>query len=386
MISSILCVWRILSFNRYLLVLVTATLFLSTILINEGFIDSTYTLPDYIVYPKQSITPHYIVLSSYSLAPFTSIFDTGKIEDKLIKVGGVNRTVYEVLAIVRYDSSNIIIRGLRRNDLRVVAGEYEFIGGGFNDNCTNCVWVGISLAQRLGISVNDTIIVYSPFTSSDHILVVKGIINTEGPLRYEFLTTLDTARTIRGSGPNTASIAIVFLNNREDMYRVAELFNIPASKTSLLEKALLALRYSGGEISARTYENLGNMFLSRLGLSRNLLFALLLAITLLLSLGFYFLGQSLITHDLDRLTILYEQGLPAYKIKLFITLYTLLYLSLAGLVVAIVSEALFPLIRFNILGYERSLVFDGEFLVYSLIINAALIIAGIWSVKIYGEQ
>lgn len=175
MISSILCVWRILSFNRYLLVLVTATLFLSTILINEGFIDSTYTLPDYIVYPKQSITPHYIVLSSYSLAPFTSIFDTGKIEDKLIKVGGVNRTVYEVLAIVRYDSSNIIIRGLRRNDLRVVAGEYEFIGGGFNDNCTNCVWVGISLAQRLGISVNDTIIVYSPFTSSDHILVVKGI-------------------------------------------------------------------------------------------------------------------------------------------------------------------------------------------------------------------
>lgn len=92
--------------------LVATILFLLTILANIGFIDPLYSITEYMVYPRSNTTPYYIVISSYSVAPFTSVFDIGLVEEKLGDVNGVKETAYEVLTILEYESSSYVLRGL----------------------------------------------------------------------------------------------------------------------------------------------------------------------------------------------------------------------------------------------------------------------------------
>ncbi len=359
--------------------------FLLVILSTTGFINSLYFLSDYIVYPSNNSSRNYIIITSYSAAPFTAIFDSRIIENKVKKLENIDKIIYEVLTIVEYDNKICVLRGIDSQNLPIITGKYRVIGDAFNDDCINCIWVGAYLAKKLGINPNDTIILYSPFKSSSYIFRVKGFIETKGPLNYEFLTNIDTARIIRGAPKYGASIAIIFPKNKQGMYELAHIFNISTQKKGLLERALLALRISGKNLNIRTYESLSNIYLSRFGLSKDLLFALLLAITTLLSLGFYLVGQSIIIYNIDKFTMLYEQGLSITIIKLYTILLALVLTLLAGLLASLTAYFIFPYIKISILEYETGLVLDKNIMLIAIIVVFLIVSFGILSVKIHEE-
>lgn len=371
----------VLESRRYALLAAATALYILAVLVNAGLIDVLYTLPDYITEPRRAPTPYYLVLSSYSLAPFTSRIDGHALEETLRRLTGVEKVVYEVLALVEYHGTDIVVRGVRGEDLVIVAGSYKVLGRPFDDHCIGCVWPGSALARELGLHRGDVIVVYSPFTCSDYALRVEGVLHASGPLSYELVTNPATAMAIRGLGPGSTSIAIVFLDSLEGFERAVRLLGLPAAEKSMVGRALLALRSHGGGVSASAYESYTSMLLSRVRLSRSLLLALQAAVTLLLGLGFYTLGQSLVLGSSEELELLHELGLPLRSARACITALALAHYAAAGLAAAAAAWRILPGVRLGILHYRVGLVPDASILAASLALGAAMLAAGVWMVK-----
>jgi hypothetical protein len=381
-LSGLIEFYKAISIREYLLLFIIILSILYVALLNIGFIESLYTFTNYLVYPAKPPTKYYIITSTYSLAPFTAAFNPSVLEEK---INGVNHTVvYEVLTIINYDSSPYILRGINQRDLGIIAGEYTVSGEELSDKCISCVWVGEELAAKLKIKINDTILIYSPFTSSNYILWVKGIIHTNSPLRYEFVTNIPTAQAIRGLR-DSVSIAIVFLKNKSDMYKIENILGISRTRLSILERAIIALRISNRRISAETYESLSNMYLSRLGFNRDIIYAVTIATTLLLIMGLYVAGQLLVVRNKHVISIFHEQGVSYRTIRLYLSILSILVILISGLIIIPIANTLFPHITYNIIGHTMTVLFDIKALAASILAIILIISTGIWTAGINEE-
>lgn len=386
MLSRLLIFIKVINMRMYLLLFISTLILLDIVMINTGLIDSLYLLSEYMVYPKRFITPYYIAISSYSLAPFTSIFNIHSIEDKLADLRDIERIVYEVLTLVEYDSHVYILRGVNNSDLAVIAGSYSIDGEELNDDCLNCLWIGSRLAEELGIDPRDMVVLYSPITTSSYVFTVKGIIWSNSPLDYEFISNTMVAQSVRGVGVNHVSFAIIFASDREALQSIARSFGVPVERMGLLERALLALRYTGRKVDISTYESISSFYLSRLGISRDLLYAVQLAIVILLTLSFYHFGKAILLNDIEMLRILHEQGLSILTIKFYTSALSILTMVASSIISLFTLSIISHYIKIDVLGYELTPIFNSVFLIYSTLSTLMLTLIGIWTTGVKLEE
>jgi len=367
----------------YILLSISSFAFITAILINAGFIESLYSLSSSMVYPSNPPTPHYIAVSSYSLAPFTSIVSINAVDSILNSSGGAAVSkIYEVLAPVEIGSRILILRGISRGNLSAVAGSFSIYGEEFSDSCMDCLWIGSGIAEQLGLRINDTVILYSLMTSSPYLFKIKGIISSSSPLEWELLTNLDAARAVRGIGGSEASIALIFASNESSLGKIAEAFGASPEKSGILERALLALRYSGGNISASAYESLSSFYLSRLGVSKSLLYAVLLSVLILLAIGFYYFGKAVAGSDPQSFSVLHEQGLSVKRIKLYSLLLSSLSAAAGSLSSFAASYLIFPKLGVSFLGYIIHPALSAEFLALGFIFLLSFLSLGIYASEV----
>lgn len=377
-----LIVWRVVGLGRESVLVVASTLFVVAALATAGVIDSLYGLSEEMVTPSSGPSQYYVVITSYSVAPFTSVVMERFIEERLAGVRGVVGVVYEVLAPVVLNGSVYILRGVDPADLSVVAGNYSVVGRGFTSNCFGCVWVGESLARELRLGPNDTVILHSPLASSDFVLRVEGVLVTDSVLRYEFVTNVGMAEAVRGVGQSTYSLAVIFVDGPDSLARVAEAFNVSLAGRGLLERALLAIRFAGHRLKPYFLESLSDLYLSRFGLSRDLLASLLVATLAVLGVGFYVLGQAVTSYATGRLALLHELGLSTRYLRVCVAGLGVLLTVLGGAAGLVIAHALFPWIGLVVLGYVRHPVIDYSFFTASVGIASALVAAGSASVEV----
>jgi len=385
-IARILVFARAAGIKNYVLLFASSVLLLCTLQINLGIVEGLYQLPEAMVYPQRPATPHYLAISSYSLAPFTSVLDVRTVEKKLAGLAGIERVVYEVLTPVVYGSCTYILRGLRKEDLEIVAGGYSVVGEGFEDTCLNCLWVGSGIAEELGLRPGDTVVLYSIFTSSSYVFTVRGVMYSDSPLSREFVTTLTAAQAVRGVGPGQVSVVLVFASDSSTIRMIAESFGVSAERLSLVERGLLALRYAGGSVNVSVYRFLLDLFMSRLGLSRDVLTALQLAVAAITALGFYYVGAALIAGSSEELKLLNEQGLPIRSIRALTAILALLTIAAADAVCVLMLRAVSDRIGVEVLGYRVTPRLDPALHVLSAIPMLAAVMAGIWTAGIKYEE
>ncbi|RLG87908.1 MAG: hypothetical protein DRO16_05575 [Thermoprotei archaeon] len=379
-------VYRVTSKKSYGLLLIISMLFFILIFTTIGFVEAIYYLPEQIVYPQKPITQYYLVISSYSISPFTSIYNTKYITDKTSKIKGIVREVPEVLSFIEINGQATILRGVQKKDLGIVLGNYEIMGKEFDDHSIGYVWVGEELAEKMDININDTLFVYSPLARSNYLVVVKGIIKTNSVSKYELITNLLTARTIRGTCPECVSITLLFLRDEEELVEAYKVFNLTPHKQGLFEKALLVLRISGRRISWEQYEALSSIYLSRIGLSRSMFYALLITLTIILSLGYSVLAESIILLNKDNYVILYEQGLGIKKLKLIITMYNALIILSSFLLALLFYERVSSLFQISFLSYELNPYIDQPVYLASFIVLSLINILSTWFARVIDEN
>ena len=383
---SLTIVYRVTSKKSYGLLLIISMLFFILIFTTIGFVEAIYYLPEQIVYPQKPITQYYLVISSYSISPFTSIYNTKYITDKTSKIKGIVREVPEVLSFIEINGQATILRGVQKKDLGIVLGNYEIMGKEFDDHSIGYVWVGEELAEKMDININDTLFVYSPLARSNYLVVVKGIIKTNSVSKYELITNLLTARTIRGTCPECVSITLLFLRDEEELVEAYKVFNLTPHKQGLFEKALLVLRISGRRISWEQYEALSSIYLSRIGLSRSMFYALLITLTIILSLGYSVLAESIILLNKDNYVILYEQGLGIKKLKLIITMYNALIILSSFLLALLFYERVSSLFQISFLSYELNPYIDQPVYLASFIVLSLINILSTWFARVIDEN
>lgn len=381
-----LIVWGAVGFRQEAVLVAASALFVAAALLTAGLVGSLYMLTEDMLTPPSGPSGYYVVVTSYSVAPFTSVIREGFVEERLGDVHGVVDVVYEVLAPVVIGRSVYVLRGVEARDLGTVAGEYAVIGEGLGDRCVGCVLVGEALARELGVGPNDTLVVYSPMASSDFVLIVKGVLVTNTVLRYELVTNVPTAEAVRGIGPGAYSLAIVFTDGPASLRRVAEAFNVSLAGRGLLERAFLALRIVGPRFRPYFLESLSDMYLSRFGLSRDMLVSVLIGTVGVLSIGFYILGQAVALYASGRMTLLHDLGLSIRYLRLCLASFAASLTVFGAVIGLITAHVASPWVRLEVIGYVRHPVIDYVFFAASAAASTALAVAGSVSAEVVRDE
>lgn len=378
-------IWGALGLRHFALVSLASAMFVFAALLNAGFASSLYALSADMVSPAGGPSPYYVVITSYSVAPFTSVFRAGDVGERVSGIPGVEGVVYELLTPVVINSSVYVLRGLDPVGLEVSAGDYGVVGEGFRGDCIGCVWVGEGLAEELGLGINDTLVAGSPFASSDFVLRVAGVLKTGSVLRYELVTNTLTAEAVRGSGHGTASIAIVFADSPEAVKGVAEAFNISAAGVSVLERAFIALRLLGPKVRGFLTESLPSMYLSRFGIGRDAIAAVLAATAAALAAGLYLLGGTIIVHESPSLRLLWELGVPERVLRASTAALAEAFLLLGAGAAWAASATALPMIRFSVMGYATHPIPDPLMFAVSAAAASAMMLAGTAAARVGDE-
>ena len=321
--------------STYAITFLSITILVTLLIINSSVLYGFYNLYDEITFPRNQKDSNIVVITGYSVAPFTSTIDTRSVEERLVNLTGVERVVYEVLSIASINDSTIIVRGVSRGDLEYLVDYSVIKGEDFQDDCMYCVWISPEIADKYGIDVGEYITINSLFTSSSFILQVKGVLELDKPYSYELIVPIDLARAIRGISDHHASLALVYLDKGVDKSIVLKRFNISSERLGLFERALIALKHSRGEISPHLYSSATEFYMARLGLQRNVFLAVSVSIMILLTIGAYIVGNMAVLVNRENLSILYTIGLSKRRIKLVATTILLV------LVIASIPPSLF---------------------------------------------
>ncbi len=346
-------------------------------IILTGAMLSITSFPDMVVEPGIS-AQNYFAVTSYSLSPYTSLISYNHIMEKL---KDTNVSVTPVIpGVVTCKGRVIGLRGVTASGLELLYPGTRIEGDGFSDSCTGCVWAGEEAAERLGVGINDTVIVYSPYTGSTYVLRVRGIVNGGGVLSYELLTNVDTARIIHGAVMDEVSYVIVSAEDREELGAAAEKLG-SGYPTSMVEKALLVLGSRGGATAYRSYTS---MFLSRIGLNEWIVVILYGTTLFILSLGFYVIGQSYAVYSRRVLSLFWIIGVPQRFIRILLASTIMVTVSIAFIISVIIQLLLSPYFTIWFLGYPLVPYATPPYMLilYSSIL--ILTIIGSFSVKIRG--
>jgi len=275
-----------------------------------------------------------VVVSSVSVAPFTSIVDVEQLRARLRGVELEER----VYAVVRVGGATALLVGLPSGALEGVAGRSAC------GPCAGCVLAGEDLARELGIEPPATIVVHSPYTSLPYPLRVCGLAGR--PYSWMLVSDLSTARSVRGLSEGQASVVVVHSNGSAG----AVLEALGAQGRGLGERVVLAVRSAGGNLTAKLYRTYAGEALDRLGVPEQILQAIVVAVCAAISASAATLGGFLLHARRREVEVLRAVGVSARAVKASLAALALAY-SLLG---ALLSYLLLPLLplRPRLLGFE----------------------------------
>lgn len=376
---------KILSFRGYILIILSLVAICLILLLSIGYIQSMYSFYKDILHIPIAQNKPIIIVSSYALAPFTSLISVDSIEEALENIPGVEKIVYQVIVLGYTKGKTFIVRGINPKDF-VDATNYRVIEGiDLSDNCFYCIWLGTELAKDLDLKPGDIISIYSLFISMPINLEVAGIIDVERPYSYEAITSLSIAQALRGIDRRHVSIAIISLESHESYERVMRKLGIDIEKDLFIERIVIALRYIGRKIEPIAYNDLSEVFMSRLNISRDIYLAIMLSITFILSIGSYIIGQTIVFLNIDTLSILYEQGLSIKKIKLLLAIALAICIVISFIIALIFFNILSRYIELTMISYRLQLYIDREAIIAIVSYISLFSYIGLTMAKIYEE-
>jgi len=280
-----------------------------------------------------------IIVSSVSVAPFTSIVDVGQLQRRLENVEvELEERVY---AVVRFGNNTALLVGLDEKMLRELSSSKP---------CGGCVLVGEELAHELRISPETDIVVYSPYTSLPYVLHVWGL--AKGwPYSRMLISDLAIARSIRGLSDSQSSIVI--LRFKGDAKTVLDALGVSSYGRSIEERVFLAVTSADRNLSGKLYSAYAGEVLDRLNIPEGVFYVVLLAVCISLSISASALGGFLLYARSKEIEILRISGISFRAIKCSLIVIMLFYSLLGGLL----SCLILPLVpvKLRILGLELGL-------------------------------
>jgi len=274
-----------------------------------------------------------IVVSSASVAPFTSIVDVGQLHKRLenVEVEAEER----VYAVVRLRNNTALLAGLDEKVLEQLS---------FSRPCEGCVLVGEELSHELGIVPGMDIVAYSPYTSLPYVLHVCGL--AKGwPYSSMLVSDLATARSIRGLSDSQASVVVL----RGDTRTVLDALGVSSYRRSIEERVFLAITSAGRNLSARIYSAYAGEVLDRLSIPEEVFYAVFLAVCTSLSVSASALGGFLLHARSREIEVLRIAGISFRAVKCSLIAIMLLH-SLLSLILSCLILPLVP-IKLRILGF-----------------------------------
>ncbi len=334
MIENISIYLRIFGIRNFITLFLLFFIFSIFIETSIGMFIGTLDLFDEMMYPSIFRSGNNVVISSYSIAPFTSSIDPNKITSLLNSINtNYNDIKYEVLTIVELGHDYVLLRGLDNKDIDFLMRKYNMSTGKNISNCMNCVWIGVKIASKYRLKAGDTIKIYSPFSSSEYILVINGIINTNSIIDNEIITNIKLARIIRGFNHRVVSAIIISFEDENTRNYFLKKLNI---SSNFLEKAIIAVQYSKKKISFEAYSTISGMFLRKVGISREIIYAAVILIIIVVSIGLVIAGKYIGITAYNNIITLRYIGVSNTTIllsKIILTSLTLLISSSMNIVI-----------------------------------------------------
>ena len=209
------------------------------------------------------------------------------------------------------------------------------------------------------MNVGDTITLYSLFTQVPITLKIKGILRIEEPYNYEVIVPYKLGQLLRGTSGDTASIAILILKNGVSPNEVLSKLSLPSSRMSyLLERVFIALKHLGKEVKLSMYRYASEVLTERLGIPRNTLIAITLAILFIASIGSYIVGLVPFILNKEELKLIHEQGVAWGRIRFTIVFIGVIAITMTYLITKFLVSSLPHLINVSILHHKLSLTTD----------------------------
>ncbi|MDK6027880.1 hypothetical protein QPL79_00675 [Ignisphaera sp. 4213-co] len=327
-----------------------------------GVINALYTFYGYVVYRNENE----IVVSNMALAPFTALMDFESLMHRLKNVSGLSIDS-EVMVLALVNEKTVLIRGIEANSSRYISDFSNL------SNCLYCCVVGSDLAKALGIELDSFVIVSSMFQPISIPLKVVGYTN-EKPYSYEVVVPIAVARILRRATSNQVSVAYIHAWNRESielLYKSLDI-NIPRP---LLEKIFIAIEYMGQEKKTKFYSSVSEAYFSRLGINQTTIIAASIALSAIVALGLYLIGQSILHLIKNEIVVLRVIGVPKILIAIILCIAILVSMVLSWLLTYIAIDLIKPGIV--IINHSIQLVVDPHVYASTFVIAYAITVVGI---------
>ncbi len=353
MFSEIVTTFKVLARILWIPFFVVSLLIMLSVDILLGITQNYYEFYR-IVVPTQRNS---IVVSSLSIAPFTSIIDVRTLSSKLRGLDVEIETVTTTLALL--GDRVVVVLGVDN----------------LSKQCLYCCYVGKRLAEKLSISKGDLISLSTPFLRSSVVLRVVDIVDDS---KHEdmILAPIEIVRLLRAMSYRQASLAIIKCRNASTLEEVLRILGVSTPPTQLIEQAFLALNIVGKRIEVRRFENLEDIYLARIGIPRTVMLILNIALSIVIATGLYFFSsnvQALTHRALEVLTMI---GVT----KRIITISTIFVAISALIAASTISMTMIKILRFSISIASFSLIIDIDLAMHALItiIMALIVVVGVW--------
>jgi len=313
---------RVWGFRLHVLVFLQILLMELAVIASGSLLFGVYGFYDSIV---DAGSPGAVVVTSISLAPFTSVVNVGQLRERLRSVPGVE-IEERVYALVRLRNSTVILVGLGEEALKSVSSSASSARQG-------CLLIGEDLARELGVREGVEVLVYSPYTSLPYVLRVCGLASG-WPYSWMLVSDLTTARFIRGFGSSQASVAVI--RSERGAAAVLEALGSGPYGKGVGERVVLAVRSAGGNFSAKLYSAYAGEALDRLGVPVEVFQALVVAVCATLAVSALMLGGFVLAARAREFAVLRYTGVSSRSLKAGLVAVLLAYAALGGVLAGLI--------------------------------------------------
>lgn len=329
-----------------------------------------------------------VVYSGSALTPYTGLIPRS-IEYNLSLIPGVKKIWAEVLVPVIVRNKPVILRGVEESILCSMINESSIC---INNTLTIPfpAWIGSTAASYIGVREGDEIVVMPLFTDIPVKLRVNKIVAMELPYNGEIIVPLGLAQKLRGINRGLVSlIRVEYDPDKVDPDKIILSLGLKTVKELeklvpiyVAEKIIIGLTNRPGNAIIASASEYSDIYLRRLGLSKDLLLILSIILIMLLSYIIFILGRTSIILHSDKLRIIVLLGVKEMKIKLlFMTALLPLEISvfIAGLLLTnIISSAY----SFFVFGYKLIPCVNNLLASIQLLVFTFLFIYGVLSSEI----
>jgi len=245
-----------------------------------------------------------IIITSYSLSPFTSLINKENLLTKLNNVSGIKNIQFIILSLGNVNGKDI-----------------AFIG--YKDYNNYCAYPSITVKKMMNLKINQTLIVYPAFSNLPIELIICGF---EKNLSFGIEVSNNIAYQIHGNGINNnlASIAIINLVNNSYKINVMKALQMPSEETSLLEKATLIVENLNNQKLQQELNQISEVYYNKLGIPKIAFTSLAIASIIILSIGSYINGEVLVLTEKDTLELLHFYGISKVNLAVISIIINLL--------------------------------------------------------------